>query len=149
MLVEDKRNKDHIVRWLKSIDFINPFSITLIMRINGWRDISQNFRHFLNRLNKKYLKSSYSRYGNKLTVIPIIEGTISVIPHYHCIIDNPHNNRDDEFVECVKDCWSKTELSNRSVNIKKMTDSGWIDYMMKYRTKPSITDSIDWVNVNF
>ena len=61
--------------WMKNIHFINPFAITLTMYTNDWRDYSQNFRHFMNRLNQSFLKSSHTRYGNKLTVIPIREGS--------------------------------------------------------------------------
>ena len=96
--------------WMKDISFINPFAITLTMYSNDWRDYSQNFRHFMNRLNQSFLKSSNRRYGNKLTVLPIREGSKKTHTHYHCVIDNPYPERNDEFVELIRKSWGKTLL---------------------------------------
>ena len=61
--------------FIEDIEFSRPFAVTLTMNSVQWRSHSQNFRHFMNRLNQSFLKSGYRRYGKRLTVVPIIEGT--------------------------------------------------------------------------
>ena len=119
------------------------------MKNSVWRDVSPNFKHFMNRLNQKYLGNRFRRFNEGLRVIPIIEGSEVINPHYHCLIDNPFIGRDNEFTNLVRECWWKTELSKPEVDIQKTYDvNGWINYMVKMRSKSSITDSIDWNNVN-
>ena len=137
--------------WMRDIPFINPFAITLTMYTNEWRDYSQNFRHFMNRLNQSFLKSSNTRYGNKLTVIPIREGSKKTHTHYHCVIDNPYPDRNDEFVDLIKRSWAKTLLglskSKYAIDIQPMYSTGWIEYITKCSSKSDIRDSVDWDNM--
>ena len=138
--------------WMKDISFINPFAITLTMYSNDWRDYSQNFRHFMNRLNQSFLKCSNRRYGNKLTVLPIREGSKKTHTHYHCVIDNPYPERNDEFVDLIKKSWGKTMLglskSKYSIDIQPMYSNGWIEYITKCSSKTDIKDSVDWDNIH-
>jgi len=138
--------KNIVVKWIEGVKFNNPFAITLTMRVNKFNDISQNLRYFINRLNQRYLKSSYKVFKKRLKVIPILEGNDVIHYHYHLIIDNPYNNRDEEFKKLIRECWRKTPLYNSSIDIKTMKDKGWIRYIMKSRSKKSIMDSIDWSN---
>ena len=142
------RIRDVVVSWFKRITWVEPYSVTLTMSRKVLRDNSQNFRHFMNRLNRKYLKKSFIRYGNKLKVIPVIEGDDVIEQHYHCIIDNPHKKSEEEFRELIRQSWIKTDLRRPVIHVEPMRDEHWIDYMMKYRSKKSISDSIDWMNVN-
>ena len=142
-------NQNLLKNYFKDWDWINPYSITLTMKNSVWRDVSVNFKHFMNRLNQKYLGNRFRRFNEGLRVIPIIEGSEVINPHYHCLIDNPFIDRDDEFNRLIKECWWKTELSKPEVDIQKTYDvNGWINYMVKMRSKSSVTDSIDWNNVN-
>ena len=139
--------QDEVRDWINKVDLINPFAITLTMYVNGWRDYSQNFRHFMNRLNQSFLKSSFRRYNKRLTVIPIREGTNHIQTHIHCVIDNPYRDRNREFVRLVKESWSKSVLGRPMIDIQPMYDKGWIDYMTKLTSKSDIKDSVDWSNV--
>ena len=136
------------VNWIEGVSFVNPFAITLTMRVNKFNDISQNLRYFINRLNQRYLKSSYKVFKKRLKVIPILEGNDVINYHYHLIIDNPFFNRNEEFEKTIRECWRKTPLYNSSIDIKSMKDKGWIRYIMKSRSKKSIMDSIDWSNTH-
>ena len=115
--------------FIEDIEFSRPFAVTLTMNSVQWRSHSQNFRHFMNRLNQSFLKSGYRRYGKRLTVVPIIEGTRDVRPHYHCIIDNPFPERDREFVKTLKDSWNKTLLGQSKVQVEPMESNKWISYI--------------------
>jgi len=140
--------RNNIRNFFKDVEFINPFAITLTMSSTFWRSASQNFRHFMNRLNQTFLKSSYRRYGNRLSVIPILEGTKHIQSHYHCVIDNPYPDRNRQFINAVKTSWNETTLGRRQIDIQPMTDDGWIDYMTKLTSKSDIKDSVDWENIN-
>jgi hypothetical protein len=59
--VGDVSYRDSIRGYFKDIGFINPFAITVTMSSTVWRSASQNFRHFMNRLNQTFLISSYRR----------------------------------------------------------------------------------------
>jgi hypothetical protein len=54
--------------FIEDIEFSRPFAVTLTMNSVQWRSHSQNFRHFMNRLNQSFLKSGYRRYGKKILV---------------------------------------------------------------------------------
>ena len=140
--------KNIVIKWIQGIKFVNPFAITLTMRLNRFNDISQNLRYFIHRLNRRYLKFAYKRFNKRLKVVPILEGNDVINYHYHLIIDNPFFNRDEEFKKTIRECWSKTPLYNSSIDIQRMTDSGWIRYIMKSRSKKSVLDSIDWSNTH-
>jgi hypothetical protein len=156
MKTEVVRVREEVLEYFKSLELHNPFAVTLTMVERAYRDIRQNFRHFMNRLNKRYIGKSFQRHNNKLTVIPIIEGeNISHIhTHYHALIDNPYDGRDEEFAKAIEESWAKTTLGRNSlytphsVVIEKVRDDGWLEYMMKHQTKSNFYDSIDWQNVH-
>ena len=140
--------RDFMRDYLQQIDLKNPFAVTLTMNSVQWRSHSQNFRHFMNRLNQSFLKSGYRRYGKRLTVMPIIEGTRDVRPHYHCIIDNPFPERDREFVKTLKESWNKTLLGQSKVQVEPMESNKWISYITKLSSKSDIRESVDWENIS-
>ena len=146
-MVNDLEYQQEIRDWIKDIELSNPFAITLTTFSNTRISHSQNFKHFMNRLNQSYLKNSYRRYNQKLTVIPIREGTNHIQTHIHCVIDNPYPDRNREFVRLVKESWSKSVLGRPMIDIQPMYDKGWIDYMTKLTSKSDIKDSVDWSNV--
>lgn len=133
--------------FIHDIELSNPFAVTLTMNSCSWRTHSQNFRHFMNRLNQSYLQNGYRRYGNRLTVIPTREGTRYVRPHYHCVIDNPFPERNDEFRRLVKESWRKTSLGQPRVEVDPMRSDRWIEYMTKLYSKTNFRESIDWENL--
>ena len=145
-----ERNEDELalLDFLKDVTWENPFAVTFTMAVNAWRDASQNFRHFINRLNQLFLGSAYRRFGKRLRVLPVLEGNQIISPHYHCVIDNPFPQRNADFIKSVRHAWWKTELRKPEIHIEPMKDDGWIDYILKRRSKPSVLDSVDWQNVN-
>ena len=148
MYLERQEIERVLLDFLKGIHWENPFAVTLTMTTNVWRDVSQNFRHFMNRLNQRLLGNSFRLSGKSLRVLPIVEGDSIINPHYHCVIDNPFPDRDMEFVNSVRHAWWKTELRKPEVHVEKMKDDGWIDYIMKRRSKTSVMDSVDWQNTH-
>ena len=148
LITRENEYRRVLMEWFKSTTLINPYAVTLNIKEIKWKDISQNFRYFMNRLNTLFLKKSYLRYGNRLKVIPIVEGNDVINPHYHCVLDNPYLNRDDEFVRCIEDSWKRTPLQNNRMDIKKMRDNGWYGYILKSRSKSNLLDSVDFNNLH-
>jgi hypothetical protein len=141
-----KEYRDAFVEMAEQHHWVDPFAVTLTARREYWRRHSQNFRHFLNRLNCKVLGSAYKRYGRKLTVLAVQEGGTRDHPHYHCAIDNPFPEQRSKFAKDIEKCWRRTELGLREMSIVPITDAGWFYYMAKGRDKGSYHDSFDWEN---
>jgi hypothetical protein len=107
----------------------------------------QNFRHFMNVMNRKVFGKAAQRHGLKLRVIPVIEGGNDKRWHYHTIIDCPRPAEYFEFAQLIRRSWVRTDWGYNQIKIRFDADFGWIRYMMKSRDKQDgLADSIDWMN---
>ena len=147
---------EQIKRFIRKNRVVNPLNVTLTEKqtFNGIRldDITseQNFRHFRNVLNRKVFGNGYRRFGIELQMLVIREVSVNHRHHIHCIIELPQRY---EFVTCVNlinDVWSKTDFGYDEVHIEnpssQQREDGWLEYIMKKRTKVSFEQSIDWMN---
>ena len=107
---------------------------------------SENFGHFMNRLNHKILGSAAKLHGRRLKTVAIIESNADARLHYHAMIDRPHYCSFEAFKEAVTAQWLRTDFGYRQIDIQDAADAGWTDYMLKSRQKVSLLDSIDWTN---
>jgi hypothetical protein len=107
---------------------------------------SENFRHFMNRLNHKILGSAAKLHGRHLKTVAVIETNADGRLHYHTMIDRPYYCSFAKFKGVVMDQWLRTDFGYRQINIQDAADAGWTDYMLKRRQKSSLLDSIDWNN---
>jgi hypothetical protein len=132
--------------------FSNAAAVTLTMkkRFMGANNdpslASSNLQHFLNRLNHKLLGSRAKRYGEKLPVFAVLERNADDRLHYHAIIDRPTHCSFERFRDCVGDAWRSTNFGYDQIDVQDSATSGWVDYMLKFRQKTSLLDSIDWNN---
>ena len=140
---------------IKFDDFQHPYAVTLTLkqgiRQNGyWTKLdnmkaSRNLRYFLNFLKKQVFRRSDIRKGRKLYCVPFLETDGSGRLHYHLILDRPSHLSDAHFVAQITASWRKTDFGFNQIDAKP-SDSGWISYLLKERTKPVYLDSIDWTN---
>ena len=129
-------------------------TLTEKQTFNGIRldDITseQNFRHFRNVLNRKVFGNGYRRFGIELQMLVIREVGVNHKHHIHCIIELPQRYEFVTFVNLINDVWSKTDFGYDEVHIEKPSsqqrEDGWLEYIMKKRTKVSFEQSIDWMN---
>ena len=148
--------------WVNCQDWKSPFAVTLTLkqvvfakneaatvRVPISTDLaSQNFRHFLNLLNRRVFGKSATRYQKSVNVIPVLEGGNGDKRfHYHAVIDCPRNDLAKEFPKMIAECWSKTQWGYTEIDIQPKADGGWINYMTKFRDKTDFGTSIDWMNV--
>ena len=139
--------------FLYQIHFRNPVAVTLTMKQfsqGQWIDeisCSVNLRHFLNRLNKKVFGNGFGRYRKRLQVVAVQEWSSTHRLHLHLIISRPDQLNLAQFVALVRDCWSKTRFGYYEAYFEDCADTGWLDYMLKGRTKSDLADFIDWTNL--
>jgi hypothetical protein len=147
--------------WARVHTWSNRYAVTLTMKqclvtpsSKGdhkiWLDnkiASRNFRHFMNLLNDDVHGRSARRKGNKIRVIPAWETSKNDRIHGHAILERPFGCTDEEFRQLLKEKWSKTDWAYHQLWIKE-ANSGWLNYMLKFRGKESVADAIDWENVH-
>lgn len=107
----------------------------------------QNFRHFMNLLNRRVLGKQFQHHRKRLPVIPVLEGGgRGRRLHYHAIIDCPRDDLDELFPLLVQSVWAKTKWGYYETDIQPDADRGWVNYISKPYDKPDYADAIDWEN---
>lgn len=136
--------------FLSSRPFDRCIGVTLTMkqkvnhvRLDEQRS-TQNFRHFLNLLNREVLGKRFSRFGTRINVIPVLETSTSHRLHYHTIFEVPRNVRSTDFLRQVETCWEKTDWGYEHSHHHDYVDEGWLDYLTKFK---SYRDTVDWMNL--
>lgn len=152
---------DALHRYVSESPISNPINITFTLKqslfIGGCRfqmdeiRSSRNFRHFLNRLNRVVHGNAAKRFNMKLQSLVVLEYDAIRRYHIHSVIGHPAQVGASKFMREVSDCWSKTQWARHGIH-HEVPDSetrrtGWIDYMLKFKTKPDgLVASIDWEN---
>ena len=76
---KDRKIRKAAVKYFNSCQFNDPCAVTLTMKQQVDTieldpiAYSRNFSHFSNRLNKAILRNSFTRYGNRIPIIPVLE----------------------------------------------------------------------------
>jgi hypothetical protein len=110
-------------------------------------EASKNFRHFMNRLNRKAFGNAACRFGKGLRVIPVLEHDELVRYHHHATIDQPSHLPFEEFKGAIEKCWLKTAWGYDQTHIVPVTNGpGWHRYITKADQKPEFDLAIDWMN---
>ena len=149
-MTNDKAIRQAIIPLFNIERFNDPCAVTLTMkqRVNSLDldqiECSRNFRHFSNRLNKAIFGNAFTRYGNRLRMIPVLEKSHSQRYHFHSVIDRVNRISRDQFKDIVTDCWERTLWGYREIDFQYDISKGWIDYMTKPSQKEHLSDSIDW-----
>ena len=71
--------------------------------------IRQNFRHFLNLLNRRVFGKAAQRYGKQVYSLGVIEGGEFKRLHYHALIDCPRREQIADFGHLIEECWRSTQ----------------------------------------
>jgi hypothetical protein len=151
-MTNDKALRQAIIPLFYIGRFNDPCAVTLTMkqRVNSREldqiECSRNFRHFSNRLNKVGFGNAFTRYGNRLRMIPVLEKSNSQRYHYHTALDRIDRISRDQFKDIVTDCWERTLWGYREIDFQYDISNGWIDYITKPSQKETYSDSIDWQN---
>ncbi len=145
---------------VRTEQFADPFAVTLTLRqgLNGSGgmqgqfkrieryDAEQNFRHFMNLLNRQVYGHAAERYGKRVQVVPVLEGGSSTRYHYHAIIDCPRPQLHFEFPAMIRSCWLRTPWGYDQIDIQSSCNEGWTNYISKFRSKVEYDMSFDWTN---
>ena len=99
-------------------------------------EYQKNNRYFFNSLNKKVFGKGFTRYKKRLAVFPVFEGSKDIRTHLHLTLERPSRIMPREFADLIRDCWIKTNLGYRNIDIQEINNyDAWINYMLKNRTK--------------
>ncbi len=153
--------KDSFIEWYLKSPIENPVCLNLHLKKGieiktdtgcsikpiSDTDITMNIRHFMNRMNQKVYGKKFRKEGRRLSIIPIIEGTQWIRNHTHMVIQRPDELDLRSFEILVEDCWEKTMWGYSFNDITEMQSIGYLEYILKPRTKRNIFDSIDWDNL--
>ena len=107
---------------------------------------SQNYRHFLNVLNGRVFGKAAKRGKACVRSMSVIEGGNGTRLHIHGLIDCPSNGLFEIFPDLIAESWRRTQWGHHEINVQAGADNGFVDYISKFRDKPSFVDAIDWVN---
>ena len=125
-MTNDKAIRQAIIPLFAINKFYDPCGVTLTMKQRHASldldpiECSRNFRHFSNRLNKAVLGNSFTRYNNRIGMIPILEKSNSQRYHYHTVIDRIERVSRDQFKDIVADCWESSKSPTRAMSFKRL-----------------------------
>jgi len=146
------RMKSAIIDFASSFKWVRSAGLTLTLKqrlkqqaIDSYA-ASANFRHFMNRLNRKVYGNRAHRHGRGLKVLPVLEFDELVRYHNHAVVEFPLHMEFDEFNAAIVDSWHKTQWGYDHTDVIPMTDDGWIRYIFKLDQKPQYDLAIDWMN---
>jgi len=109
----------------------------------------QNFRHFKNKLNTKLFGNGYRRYNKQLQML-VVREVSNRRHHLHCIIEQPQRIGFEKFTHLIEEVWKSTDFGYEEIHIEKPSsqqrEDGWLNYIMKDRTKVNLSTSVDWIN---
>jgi hypothetical protein len=97
-------------------------------------------------LSKSLFGKSAERYGERLLLIPCLEGIENgKMPHYHCTI-GVDAKRIEVATNKILESWMQTRFCGHHNEVKLYRDEGWLGYNMKRCMFPK-KEVIDWENV--
>lgn len=149
----EQRALSELLAWIRSIDtsdWYDPFAVTLNFWPGTRRDIAErSLGEFLNRLNRRVFGNANLRYGKRLRVIPVFEGTDNL--HCHLLIESADFISDAEFTQLCKQQWAQVRSAQTYIKCTNGPDieifdarpvhsAGWQGYIAKHRTKSSSYD---------
>jgi hypothetical protein len=130
----------------------NYLAETLTFRPHRGRGIGKNaaidtFKEHIKRVHRKTLGRKYTKLGQHLQVIPVLEGgegDFDKHVHIHALVQVPDTHTSPEFAEVAARSWRSLALASRHQNRhESCTDAaGWLDYLLKFSDKPRYADSL-------
>lgn len=151
-----KHQSQHaLMDWINTHKVPNALCVTLTekqfvngIQLDGIRS-DQNFRHFLNLLNRKVYKSSFTRFKRSLYILTVKEVPASGRHHRHCMLEKPQHVSLEHFKNLIHECWTSTDFGYEHIHITEpYHEEGWYNYILKTRTKSDFLTSIDWNNIH-
>jgi hypothetical protein len=98
----------------------------------------KNFAYFMRRLNRKAYGNANRCYGKQLRVFGVLEKSQFGRFNIHAAIEPPRHLEHEEFEALITGCWAGTDWGYDEIKVRPGANSGWIDYMLKYRQKDGL-----------
>lgn len=144
--------KRDILEYFNTIDLDKSIGLTLKIRNRKIRDEDEritsdsHIRTFFSILNTKIFKNSYRRYKKQLNRLSVSEYGNDIGYHYHLTIEKPDHLSKNDLISLIEDIWMNKIDHSTGLHIHRKIDYGWMEYILKSRSKENLPDSIDWIN---
>jgi hypothetical protein len=146
--------RQELLSWLRMIEWNNPVALTLTMKQGLPSDhgsISpmtfdlgmKTIRRYLNKVNRRILGNKAHRFKRSLTMVAVLEYDQTIRYHVHAMIGRPSNMSLHAFMIILRDEWLKLEWSRREMDMVLDVDQGWLEYILKRRTKREGMDAVE------
>jgi hypothetical protein len=141
--------KNSVKDYAQKLNIQGCIGVTFTMKQEGAKgklnklSASQNLRHFMNVLNRKVYKQQFKRFNKRLKVLPVIENSYNERLHFHTLMGVPENIKLNDYIQLIKETWAKTDYGYRQIDVKPFINSGWTEYITKFK---SSDDDVDWEN---
>jgi len=145
--------------WVKAQKWERPVGVTLTLKKGissqqsvayGNPDIySEELHHFLNVVDRKVFGKGGIRKGLTLCCFPVIEQDQSGRYHFHLLLDRPKETDAKEFECLIRSYWPRLRWGYEQIDVQTNADMGWVDYILKRRSKKIFEDGIDVGNIRF
>jgi hypothetical protein len=129
----------------------NPTAVSLTLKqrnSENWKltdEIARKeLRHLLNRLGRKFFGNQHRR--KRLRRFVVWERGHGGGLHLHMAIDRPTGISIPEFEHFVISVWISLEWGRKECEFKEIVDEGWMNYILKNRSKDSLDWSVDLEN---
>jgi hypothetical protein len=109
------------------------------------QDCHQNLRHVMRIMNQSFLGSARSK-KERIPIFPVLESSADGRFHYHAIIDVPEGV-DARFVQKLECAWRTSRVGYREMDFQIAYNQGWVEYILKDRSKAHYLDAIDLGNL--
>lgn len=134
----NKIQKKELRNFILKFDEVDMLSVTLSLKQRHFVEkidrikAQTNFRHFMNRLNRKRFGNLFSRYKKRLRVVPSLETSYSGRLHYHVFLEDPFPEDLERSKSIIDECWSKTKFGySDNLIVRTFSQKGWLDYISK------------------
>lgn len=123
----------------KQCYWYQPYARTRIDEIHA----SGCLNHLSNLINSKLLSRSERHQKDRLGFFAVIERDEYKRLHSHAMVECPDAEKLDYLEEIVATLWPQT-IWGYEQTVVKPCDDGWLEYMMKLRTKADYLTAHDW-----
>ncbi len=138
--------------WLLAVRLDRPVAVTLtlkqgIQRADGtWTRLTQSIAaeavsYFFNELERRCFPKKKGKRAGCIYRIAVWEGGENQRLHYHLQLSRPEHVTFADFESKIEAAWKKADWAYNQVDIKA-SNKGWLNYMLKTRTKSNYNDAL-------
>ena len=150
-IISEKIYKDFYKQKFECSYWNNPTAVTLTLEPRNSANsiltdavVRKEVRHLLNRLGRKYFGNKHKKKSFRRLVI--WERGEKGLLHLHMAIERPTETSISDFESYVMSVWISLEWGLRECRFTDVVNKGWLNYILKNKSKDSLDWSVDLEN---